>query len=91
MYSLDFWRDQLKEAQSILGDKKMEVVSAARIPPGMDVEDVAKALKTLQEEGYFDYVGASEVSAASVEKMNKVCPAPQTPLLPILPLFWEKV
>lgn len=57
--------------KKILGDKEIDVYSLARLPEG-PVEDIFKGLDTLKKEGLFGDVGASEMSAASLEKAHKV-------------------
>lgn len=57
--------------KKILGDKEVDVYSLARLPEG-PVEDIFKGLDTLKKEGLFGEVGASEMSAASLEKAHKV-------------------
>lgn len=57
--------------KKILGDKEVDVYSLARLPEG-PVEDIFKGLDTLKKEGLFGEVGASEMSAASLEKARKV-------------------
>ena len=63
----------MKETKEILGDKKLDIVSQSRIPPGTTPEQVANALKTLKDEGWFEHAGCSETNAKSLEIMNKVC------------------
>lgn len=55
----------------ILGDKEIDVYSLARLPEG-SVEEIFKGLDALKKEGLFGEVGASEMSAPSLEKAHKV-------------------
>ncbi|ODN74524.1 hypothetical protein L202_06897 [Cryptococcus amylolentus CBS 6039] len=70
---LDFLRDELKTSKDILGDKAIDVFSVARLP-NSPVEDVFKGLVTLQKEGWYSAIAASEMSAASLEKASKITP-----------------
>lgn len=55
----------------ILGDKEIDVYSLARLPEG-SVEEIFKGLDALKKEGLFGEVGASEMSAPSLETAHKV-------------------
>ncbi|WVQ75580.1 hypothetical protein IAR50_005207 [Cryptococcus sp. DSM 104548] len=70
---LTFLRNELKASKDILGDKAIDVFSLARLP-GTPVEDIFKGLVTLQKEGWFNAIGASEMSAPSLEKASKITP-----------------
>lgn len=70
---LDFLRTELKEMKRILGDKEIDVYSLARLPEG-SVEETFKGLDALKKEGLFGEVGASEMSASSLEKAHKITP-----------------
>ncbi|ODN74893.1 hypothetical protein L202_07195 [Cryptococcus amylolentus CBS 6039] len=50
---IDYWRNEIKQMQEILGDKKLDVFSLARLPDA-PVEEVFTNLKTLKDEGLFD-------------------------------------
>lgn len=58
--------------QGLLGDKTIDVYSYARLPPGASKEEVAQNLATLKKEGLFKEVGASELSAATLDIFHKV-------------------
>ncbi len=58
--------------KELLGDKEIDVYSLARLQPGMDKEQIFTNLKTLKEEGLFREVGASELSASTLDIMQKV-------------------
>ncbi|ORY32614.1 NADP-dependent oxidoreductase domain-containing protein [Naematelia encephala] len=68
------YREELVKTKSILGNKVIDVYSAARLPPGVPPEQVFEALKTLKEEGLFIEVGASETSAPTLRKAAKIVP-----------------
>ncbi|KGB78499.1 pyridoxal reductase [Cryptococcus deuterogattii 99/473] len=70
---LHFLRTELKEMKRILGDKEIDVYSLARLPEG-SVEEIFKGLDALKKEGLFGEVGASEMSAPSLEKAHKITP-----------------
>ncbi|TYJ52209.1 hypothetical protein B9479_007197 [Cryptococcus floricola] len=70
---IDYWRNEIKQMQEILGDKKLDVFSLARLPDA-PVEEVFTNLKTLKDEGLFDSVAASELGAESLEIANKITP-----------------
>lgn len=66
----EFARGELKRCQELLGDKKIDVYSIARVYK--NVEEIFRDVKVLHEEGLFVEVGASEISAGSLEKGHKV-------------------
>ncbi|TYJ53119.1 hypothetical protein B9479_006241 [Cryptococcus floricola] len=70
---IDYWRNEIKQMQEILGDKKLDVFSLGRLPDA-PVEEVFTNLKTLKDEGLFDGVAANELSAESLEIANKITP-----------------
>jgi hypothetical protein len=53
------------------GNRPQDIYSSARVPVGKTADDVAKALATLRDEGYFKHIGASEVSVDSIKAMQK--------------------
>ena len=59
-------------ARKLLGDKKIDVYSHARLTSLEDPETVWRNLVTLQKEGLFGKIGASELSRATLERMQKV-------------------
>jgi pyridoxine 4-dehydrogenase len=62
-------------AQSIakkLGTKKLDLFEPARVGLDHSVEEVVRSLKTLQDEGLFDYIGLSEVGAQSLRNASKI-------------------
>jgi aryl-alcohol dehydrogenase-like predicted oxidoreductase len=61
-----------------LGDKKMDVVSIARNPPAYSNKEIAEALITLRDEGWFEHIGTSETSKATMEEFGKVGQYPIT-------------
>ncbi|WVQ82412.1 hypothetical protein IAT38_004540 [Cryptococcus sp. DSM 104549] len=71
---LDFVRQELKNMHDLLAGKSIDVFSLARLPTDLPVEDVFKGLVTLQKEGLFGAIGASELGAESLEKASKVAP-----------------
>ncbi|ODN96266.1 hypothetical protein I350_08273 [Cryptococcus amylolentus CBS 6273] len=70
---LDYLRKELKTFKDILGDKAVDVFSLARLP-NPPVEDIFKGLVTLQNEGWFNAIAGSEMSAASLERASKITP-----------------
>jgi len=70
---LDFNRDLLKNATSLIG-RKIDIYSYARIPDDTPFEKLFENLKTLKEEGWFTEVGASETKAETLEKAHKIVP-----------------
>lgn len=70
--SLDLFRREVQEAQKILGDKKIDVYSLARVATDVEVDEPYKHAKTLLDEGLFGAVGVSELSAKSLDKVSKV-------------------
>ncbi|WVQ75581.1 hypothetical protein IAR50_005208 [Cryptococcus sp. DSM 104548] len=70
---LEYLRNELKVSKDILGTKTVDVFSLARLP-NIPVEDAFKGLATLQEEGWFNAIAGSEMSAASLEKASKITP-----------------
>jgi pyridoxine 4-dehydrogenase len=54
------------------GQKKIDLFEAARIDPNVPVEETIKILKGFIEEGLFDYIGVSEVSADTLRRAHKV-------------------
>ncbi|WWC69965.1 uncharacterized protein I206_103909 [Kwoniella pini CBS 10737] len=70
---IDFLRSDIAKTQEILGDKKIDVYSLARLPEGT-VEEVFEILEKLRKEGLFTAVGASEMGVASLEKAQKITP-----------------
>lgn len=67
---VEFARGELKRCQELLGDKKIDVYSIARVYK--NVEEIFRDVKVLHDEGLFAEVGASEISAGSLEKAHKV-------------------
>jgi len=73
-FDLDGYRNELKNIQSILGKKEIDCFSIARLFPGVDKETIFKGLKTLKDEGLFKEAAASELSAATLDLMQKHVP-----------------
>jgi pyridoxine 4-dehydrogenase len=69
---VEFVRGEIKKAESLLGGKKVDVFSYARIPPGVEPEELFTALKQCRDEGLFAAVGASETGVETLEKAQKV-------------------
>ena len=65
-------RNELKEMRGILGDVEIDVYSLARFPKDVSKEKIFETLATLKKEGWFKEIGASEISATSLEEMHKV-------------------
>ena len=75
-YSIEWSRNELKSIQQILGDKQIDVYAPARLPPGAPKEEVFQTYAQLKKEGLFREVGASELSAATLEIFHKVGGSP---------------
>ncbi|OCF60901.1 pyridoxal reductase [Kwoniella mangroviensis CBS 10435] len=71
---IEFLRSDLKKTQEILGDKKIDVYSLARLSHHASVEEQFTNLETLRKEGLFTAVGASEMGVDSLEKAEKITP-----------------
>ncbi|WWC61958.1 uncharacterized protein I303_104544 [Kwoniella dejecticola CBS 10117] len=69
---IEFLRSDLAKTQEILGDKKIDVYSMARLPEKGSVEEVFTNLETLRKEGLFTAVGASEMGVESLERAQKI-------------------
>lgn len=54
------------------GTKKLDLFQPARMDGKVQVEDVVNTLKGLIEEGLFDYIGLSEISADTLRRAAKV-------------------
>lgn len=54
------------------GKKKIDLFQCARVDHSYSIEDTVATLKQLVEEGKFDHVGVSEVSAATLRRANAV-------------------
>ncbi|WRT66583.1 uncharacterized protein IL334_003542 [Kwoniella shivajii] len=68
---VEFLRSDIKQTQDILGDKKIDVYSLARLPEE-PVEKVFQTLESLRKEGLFGAVGASEMGVESLTKAQEV-------------------
>ncbi|RSH81546.1 hypothetical protein EHS25_006168 [Saitozyma podzolica] len=69
---VEFVRGEIRKAESLLGGKKVDVFSFARIPPGVEPEELFTALKQCRDEGLFAAVGASETGVETLEKVQKI-------------------
>ena len=75
--SIAWCRNELQEIKTLLGDKPIDVYVFARLLPKSTAAQKSEAfdtLATLHSEGHFKAVGATELSAASLEILSKVCP-----------------
>ncbi|KAK8844779.1 hypothetical protein IAR55_006629 [Kwoniella newhampshirensis] len=70
----NYLRQELKDMGSILGDKIIDIFLTARLEVDIPVEDQFKTLVSLQKEGLFNEIGASEISVASLEQATKITP-----------------
>jgi len=59
---------------ALAGHKKLDLFEPARLDPKYTVEEIVETLAGLVKEGKFDYIGLSEVSAATVRKAHAVHP-----------------
>ena len=63
--------------KALRGKKKLDLFEPARRDSNYEIEHYAEVLNELVKEGKFDYVGLSEVAAATVRRAHKV----RTPFL----------
>lgn len=68
--AIEYSRQELKRCQQLLGSKKIDVYTISRVYK--DVEEIFREVKVLHDEGLFGAVGASEITAAALEKAHKV-------------------
>ncbi|KAG9002790.1 hypothetical protein FRB94_004736 [Tulasnella sp. JGI-2019a] len=54
------------------GKKRIDLFECARVDKRVPIEEAMKTLKGFVEEGKFDHIGLSEVSAETIEKANKI-------------------
>ncbi|KAF8323701.1 aldo/keto reductase [Clavulina sp. PMI_390] len=68
-------RTSITICQKILGvHKKIDHYEPARFDGSTSIEDIMKSLVTLKDEGLFEFIGLSEVSASTLRKACKVGP-----------------
>jgi pyridoxine 4-dehydrogenase len=60
--------------KALRGKKRLDMFEPARRDPNYEIEHYAEVLSELVKEGKFDYVGLSEVAAATVRRAHKVIP-----------------
>jgi len=60
--------------EKLRGTKKLDLFECARVDRKVPVEEAIKTLSGLVAEGKFDYIGMSEVSAATLRKGHSVHP-----------------
>jgi len=73
--SEEFLRKSVNNINNHLGpNKKMDLFECARVDKTRPIEDVIKVLKKLIEEGHFQYIGLSEVSAETIRRAHAVHP-----------------
>ncbi|GAA5834871.1 hypothetical protein JCM9279_007131 [Rhodotorula babjevae] len=71
---IGFLRDQIKEVNSILKHRKMDLFEMARVDKATGIEQTMKNLLILRDEGLFRDIGLSEVSAETIRKAAAVGP-----------------
>jgi aryl-alcohol dehydrogenase-like predicted oxidoreductase len=54
------------------GHKKIDLFECARVDPHVSIEDTITTLAGFVKEGLFDYIGLSEVAAATVRRAAQV-------------------
>ncbi|KAH8926344.1 pyridoxal reductase [Atractiella rhizophila] len=59
---------------ALAGTKKLDLFECARVDKSPQIEDVIGDLKTLIDEGKFDFIGLSECSAETIRRAHKVHP-----------------
>ncbi|KAI5480176.1 pyridoxine 4-dehydrogenase [Pseudohyphozyma bogoriensis] len=67
-------RASVTNINRILKHRKMDMFLPARVDQTRPIEEVMKALKVLQDEGHFNYICLSEVSANTLRKAHAVAP-----------------
>ncbi|ORX35307.1 NADP-dependent oxidoreductase domain-containing protein [Kockovaella imperatae] len=72
-----------------LSPKRMDVFELGRIDKSVPIEEAMKTLVKLRDEGWFDYIGLSECSAATLERAVTVSPI-LTVEIEISPMAWEE-
>ncbi|KAM0792742.1 hypothetical protein ACM66B_002518 [Microbotryomycetes sp. NB124-2] len=73
--SLDALRRSVENIKKHLGSRKqMDLFECARVDKSVPIEEAMKRLMTLRDEGYFKYIGLSEVSAETIRRAAKVAP-----------------
>jgi pyridoxine 4-dehydrogenase len=58
--------------KALRGTKKLDLFQPARRDPKYEIEHYAEVLNEMVKEGKFDYIGLSEVGAATVRRAHKV-------------------
>ena len=58
--------------KTLRGTKKLDLFEPARRDPKYEIEHYAEVLNEMHKEGKFDYIGLSEVGAATVRRAHKV-------------------
>lgn len=56
------------------GAKRLDLFESARVDPNVPIEDAVTRMKSLVDEGLFDYIGLSECAADTLRRANKVHP-----------------
>jgi len=73
--SVENLRADLKRITEALGDKKkVDIYECARVDPSRTIEETIQNMVTLKNEGWFKYIGVSEISADALRRANAVHP-----------------
>jgi pyridoxine 4-dehydrogenase len=66
--------DALEVVEALDGAKRLDLFECARVDPKVPVEEAMQSLKSLIDEGLFDYIGLSECKADTLRRAHKVHP-----------------
>lgn len=73
--SLENLRLDLQKITGALGDrKKVDIYQCARVDPKFTIEEIMKSMLTLRDEGFFKYIGLSEIAESAVRRAAAVAP-----------------
>lgn len=72
-----------------LAPKSVDVYEPGRLDPKIPIEQVMATLVTLRDEGLFDNIGLSEVSAKTLAKAAAIAPI-ATVEIEVSPMAWEE-
>lgn len=73
--SLDNLREDMERIEKHFGNqKKVDIYQPARVDPKLTIEESMENLVTLQKEGYFQYIGLSEIHPTALRRAIKAYP-----------------
>lgn len=67
-------RQQLSESLARLGTDYVDLYYQHRQDPATPIEEVARVLETLRQEGKIRYIGFSEITAGELRRASSICP-----------------